>query len=211
MDMSMYDLLKSRKRCLPESRVKNYLYQILKGVDHLHQHGLFHRDIKPENILLKVQSELVKLADLGSVKGIYCRPPHTEYISTRWYRSPECLLTTGYYGSKMDIWATGCVFYELLTYLTDHRHHIHQLNVQNVYNSPQPGTSREIPEPGTLRQIPEPITSRQSPQPSTSRRSPQHSTSTQLPSTNSLEPLNETGTYVSAVYKRRNRKSEQGN
>ncbi|KAJ9591196.1 hypothetical protein L9F63_002267 [Diploptera punctata] len=115
MDMSMYDLLKTRKRCLPESRVKNYLYQILRGIDHLHQHGLFHRDIKPENILLKVQTELVKLADLGSVRGIFCRPPYTEYISTRWYRSPECLLTNGYYGPKMDIWATGCVFFELLT------------------------------------------------------------------------------------------------
>ncbi|XP_046595366.1 glycogen synthase kinase-3-like [Neodiprion lecontei] len=114
MDMSLYDLMKARKgRALTEDRVKIYLYQLLKGLEHLHKHGIFHRDIKPENILLK--GDVVKLADLGSIRGIYSRPPYTEYISTRWYRSPECLLTTGFYGPKMDVWATGCVFYELLT------------------------------------------------------------------------------------------------
>ncbi|XP_044762258.1 MAPK/MAK/MRK overlapping kinase-like isoform X2 [Coccinella septempunctata] len=117
MDMSMYDLLKNRTRRLPETRVKFFLYQILKGLTHLHNHGLFHRDVKPENILIKMTTsgELIKLADLGSVRGIYSEPPYTEYISTRWYRSPECLLTVGNYGPKMDVWATGCVFYEMLT------------------------------------------------------------------------------------------------
>lgn len=61
------------------------------------------------------QVEIIKLGDLGSIRGIYSKPPYTEYISTRWYRSPECLLTTGYYGPKMDIWAVGCVYYEMLT------------------------------------------------------------------------------------------------
>ncbi|XP_075227406.1 MAPK/MAK/MRK overlapping kinase-like [Lycorma delicatula] len=113
MDMSIYDMIKTRKRPVPEAKVKNYLYQILKGIAHLHNHGVFHRDIKPENILIK--GETIKIADLGSVRGIYSRKPYTEYISTRWYRSPECLLTSGYYGPKMDVWAAGCVFYELLT------------------------------------------------------------------------------------------------
>ncbi|KAF5301010.1 hypothetical protein FQR65_LT08993 [Abscondita terminalis] len=121
MDMSMYDFMKVRKRRLPEVKVRYYLYQILKGLNHLHTNGFFHRDIKPENILMKVhssgsnhQNEIVKLADFGSIRGTFSKPPYTEYISTRWYRSPECLLTVGYYGSKMDVWAAGCVFYELL-------------------------------------------------------------------------------------------------
>jgi len=58
---------------------------------------------------------VVKLADFGSCRGIYSKPPFTEYISTRWYRAPECLMTDGYYGYKMDIWGAGCVFFEILT------------------------------------------------------------------------------------------------
>ncbi|KAK1893960.1 MAPK/MAK/MRK overlapping kinase [Dissostichus eleginoides] len=48
-------------------------------------------------------------------KCVYSKPPHTEYISTRWYRAPECLLTDGYYGLKMDMWSAGCVFYEIMS------------------------------------------------------------------------------------------------
>ncbi|XP_046388667.1 MAPK/MAK/MRK overlapping kinase-like isoform X2 [Ischnura elegans] len=112
-DMSLYDLLKNRKRGLQENQVRGYTYQMLRGLEFIHNSGIFHRDIKPENILLK--GNVVKIADLGSVRAIHSSPPYTEYVSTRWYRSPECLLTTGFYGPKMDVWAVGCVFYELLT------------------------------------------------------------------------------------------------
>lgn len=126
-------------RCVSENKAKYILYEILKGLDHLHKSGLFHRDVKPENVLMKLptfrnsvfymkslstfswcclfQKEVVKLADLGSIRGIYSKPPYTEYISTRWYRPPECLLTVGHYGPKMDIWAAGCVFYEVVTWV----------------------------------------------------------------------------------------------
>lgn len=63
----------------------------------------------------------VKLADFGCCKGVFAEAPHTEYISTRWYRPPECLLTDGYYDSKVgareqiDIWGVGCVLYEIIT------------------------------------------------------------------------------------------------
>jgi len=78
----------------------------------MHKKGIFHRDIKPENILLL--GEHIKLADFGSCKGIFSEHPYTEYISTRWYRAPECLLTDGYYSSKMDLWGVGCVMFEVI-------------------------------------------------------------------------------------------------
>jgi serine/threonine protein kinase len=57
----------------------------------------------------------VQLADFGSCRGIYSKQPYTEYISTRWYRAPECLLTDGYYTYKMDMWGVGCVFFEIVS------------------------------------------------------------------------------------------------
>jgi renal tumor antigen len=69
------------------------------------------RDIKPENIL--ITDDQLKVADFGSCRGIYSKMPYTEYISTRWYRAPESLLTDGYYNHKMDTWGVGCVFFEI--------------------------------------------------------------------------------------------------
>jgi renal tumor antigen len=113
MDQNLYEAIKGRPNYLPEQRVKHYMYQLLKSIEHMHRNGIFHRDIKPENILLT--GETVKLADLGSCRGLYQDQPLTEYISTRWYRAPECLLTDGYYSYKMDIWGIGCVMYEILS------------------------------------------------------------------------------------------------
>ncbi len=64
-----------------------------------HNKNSFKLFLKRENILLV--GEHIKLADFGSCKGIYSELPYTEYISTRWYRSPECLLTDGFYNSKV--------------------------------------------------------------------------------------------------------------
>ena len=111
--MNLYEAIKDRKKYLPEKKAKSWIFQTLKALEFMHRNGIFHRDIKPENILLR--NNQVKLADLGSCKGMYSKPPFTEYISTRWYRSPECLLTDGYYNYKMDIWGLGCVFFEILT------------------------------------------------------------------------------------------------
>ena len=113
MEMNLYEAIKDRKKYLSERKTKMWIYQTLKALEFMHRNGIFHRDIKPENILLR--GDQVKLADLGSCKGIYSKPPFTEYISTRWYRSPECLLTDGFYNYKMDIWGLGCVFFEILT------------------------------------------------------------------------------------------------
>lgn len=108
------------------------MLQLLKAAEHMHKYeikktchkkiilrlltqrfGYFHRDIKPENILVK--DNLLKLADFGSVRRINTKHPYTEYISTRWYRAPECLLTDGYYSYPMDLWSIGCVMFEIIT------------------------------------------------------------------------------------------------
>ena len=92
------------------------MWQLIKSLDHMHKKGIFHRDVKPENILIDSSADTgkgLKLADFGSCRGIYSKQPYTEYISTRWYRAPECMLTNGYYGPEMDMWGAGCVMFEI--------------------------------------------------------------------------------------------------
>eukprot|EP00924_Labyrinthula_sp_SR-Ha-C_P006706 snap_masked-scaffold_29-processed-gene-2.40-mRNA-1 protein AED:0.09 eAED:0.09 QI:0/0/0/1/1/1/4/0/401 len=112
MHHNLYEFISSQKKPIKEKEAKNLLLQLFKGVKHMHHNGFFHRDLKPENILLR--GTLLKLADLGSCQTSEKKQPFTEYISTRWYRAPECLLTDGYYSKYMDIWGCGCVMFELL-------------------------------------------------------------------------------------------------
>lgn len=69
--MNLYDAIKGRRHYLPETRIKYYMFQLLKAIDHMHRNGIFHRDIKPENILLL--DDQIKLADFGSCRGIYSK------------------------------------------------------------------------------------------------------------------------------------------
>ena len=135
--MNLFESITGRKKYLKEKKIKLYAYQLLKALQYMHKSGIFHRDIKPENILLK--DEHLVLADLGSCKGIYSKPPFTEYVSTRWYRAPECIMTNGYYNYKMDIWGVGCVLFEITTLfpLFPGDNELDQMQkIQNVLGSP---------------------------------------------------------------------------
>jgi renal tumor antigen len=85
----------------------------------------------------------LKLVDFGSTRGLLVNAPYTEYVSTRWYRAPECILTSGSYGPEVDEWAIGCMLYELLTTrpLFPGKHEIDQIGrIHNVLGTP----SRDI-------------------------------------------------------------------
>ena len=44
----------------------------------------------------------------------YLPPELTEYVVTRWYRAPELLCDSCYYGKTVDMWSLGCIFAEML-------------------------------------------------------------------------------------------------
>ena len=91
MEKNMYELLSKNVVKPTEDDVRRMAYDSLQGIASCHKSGYFHRDLKPENLLIN-QENVVKLADFGLAKEIRSRPPHTEYVSTRWYRAPELLL-----------------------------------------------------------------------------------------------------------------------
>jgi|TARA_B110000305_G_C19089220_1_gene469967 cyclin-dependent kinase-like len=76
--------------------------------------NVVHRDIKPENLLID-PSDNLKLCDFGFARNIPQQrqnPQMTDYVATRWYRSPELLLSDRY-SKEVDIWAIGCIMGEL--------------------------------------------------------------------------------------------------
>ena len=112
MEKDLLNLMKSYEpNRLPESKIKDIIYQTLLGLSYMHKYGFFHRDLKPENLLLV--GDKIKIADFGLAREIRSIPPYTEYVSTRYYRAPECILKSTNYNSPIDIWALGCVMAEM--------------------------------------------------------------------------------------------------
>ncbi|KAJ7345319.1 hypothetical protein JRQ81_001269 [Phrynocephalus forsythii] len=100
---------------VPEHLVKSIMWQTLQAVNFCHKHNCIHRDVKPENILI-TKHFVIKLCDFGFAR-ILTGPSdyYTDYVATRWYRSPELLVGDTQYGPPVDVWAIGCVFAELLS------------------------------------------------------------------------------------------------
>lgn len=112
METDLYELMKKRSpQKLSETEIRDITYQILLGLYHMHKYGFFHRDMKPENLLLT--GKKIKIADFGLAREIRSIPPYTEYVSTRYYRAPECILRSTNYNSPIDIWALGCIIAEM--------------------------------------------------------------------------------------------------
>lgn len=60
---------------------------------------------------------MVKIADLGATKVLDLseKRMNTPYVVSRYYRSPELILGSHFYDFSIDVWATGCILFELIT------------------------------------------------------------------------------------------------
>jgi serine/threonine protein kinase len=82
-----------------------------RGLKYVHSAGVIHRDLKPSNILVNENCDL-KICDFGLAR--IQDPQMTGYVSTRYYRAPEIMLTWQKYDIEVDIWSAGCIFAEML-------------------------------------------------------------------------------------------------
>jgi serine/threonine protein kinase len=119
-DCNLFEFIekhRKQKMFISEAKIRNIVYQITCGIKYLHSFNIMHRDLKPENILMKLNNNLIKLADFGTAKEVpqYKDNSLTDYVCTRWYRAPECTLKSNNYDEKIDIWAIGCIMAELYT------------------------------------------------------------------------------------------------
>ncbi|CAM6061898.1 unnamed protein product [Sphagnum tenellum] len=91
--------------CAPHI-IKSFMYQLCKGVAHLHSHGVLHSDLKPENLLVDREKGLLKIADLGLGRAFTVPlKSYTHEILTLCYRAPEVLLGSTHYATPLDIWS----------------------------------------------------------------------------------------------------------
>lgn len=112
---NLYEKINQQKGVLFKQEVVVwYLYQIAAAVAHIHKAGVLHRDIKTLNIFL-TKTNLIKLGDYGLAKKLDSEYAMAETcVGTPYYMSPE-LCQGVKYNFKSDIWAMGCVLFELLT------------------------------------------------------------------------------------------------
>uniref|UniRef100_A0A674N432 Serine/threonine-protein kinase Nek8 n=1 Tax=Takifugu rubripes TaxID=31033 RepID=A0A674N432_TAKRU len=104
-----------QKRCnslLDEDTILHFFVQILLALYHVHNKFILHRDLKTQNILLDKHQMIVKIGDFGISKILVSKSKAYTVVGTPCYISPE-LCEGKPYNQKSDIWALGCVLYEL--------------------------------------------------------------------------------------------------
>lgn len=117
---------------LDPSLTAHVLHNVIRAVHEAHRAGICHRDLKPSNIMTSHDYAMssIKLTDFGIAKlaeneiaaemAEFDREPETLTTSSTLlgaipYMAPECWSNWTDAGKPMDIWAIGCIAYQLAT------------------------------------------------------------------------------------------------
>jgi serine/threonine-protein kinase len=109
------NLIQRRGRLSWEETI-DYGLQICSALDHAHSHGIIHRDLKPSNLLLTKNNQ-IKLGDFGLARDVDASALTAtgRTMGTYAYMAPEQIRGNPPISHKTDLYALGCVFYEMLT------------------------------------------------------------------------------------------------
>jgi serine/threonine protein kinase len=114
---------------LPIDKALEYARQVAEALEAAHQKGIIHRDLKPANVKVTPEGR-VKVLDFGVAKAVWGTVPGKDlsqvetvaqlesvaghFVGTPPYMSPEQALGNEV-DRRTDVWAFGCLLYELLT------------------------------------------------------------------------------------------------
>ncbi|XP_034517279.1 serine/threonine-protein kinase Nek1 isoform X4 [Ailuropoda melanoleuca] len=97
-----------------EDQILDWFVQICLALKHVHDRKILHRDIKSQNIFL-TKDGTIQLGDFGIARVLNSTVELARTcIGTPYYLSPE-ICENKPYNNKSDIWALGCVLYEMCT------------------------------------------------------------------------------------------------
>ncbi|XP_056345448.1 serine/threonine-protein kinase Nek1 isoform X3 [Oenanthe melanoleuca] len=97
-----------------EDQILDWFVQICLALKHIHDRKILHRDIKSQNIFL-TKDGTIQLGDFGIARVLNSTAELARTcIGTPYYLSPE-ICQNKPYNNKSDIWALGCVLYEMCT------------------------------------------------------------------------------------------------
>lgn len=105
-----------------ETCTRFYTAEIVVALEYLHYKGIIHRDLKPENILLNEDMH-IRITDFGTAKVLSSDSKQARansFVGTAQYVSPE-LLTERSACKSSDLWALGCIIYQLVAGLPPFR------------------------------------------------------------------------------------------
>lgn len=104
----------ARRNLFSESKILHWFVQMALGLHYMHTNKVLHRDLKTQNVFLLGNGRLV-LGDLGISKVLDGTMDFAQTcIGTPYYMSPE-IFKNKPYSYKSDVWALGCVLYEMTT------------------------------------------------------------------------------------------------
>ncbi|HSY82901.1 MAG TPA: protein kinase [Gemmatimonadaceae bacterium] len=111
---------RSENQRLDVTRAIQIAREVADALQAAHELGIVHRDLKPDNIML-TQQDRVKVVDFGIAKAMETAGPGQHgvtrtgfVVGTPRYMSPEQLAGTNV-DARSDIYALGCVLYEMVT------------------------------------------------------------------------------------------------
>uniref|UniRef100_Q3UGM2-2 Isoform 2 of Serine/threonine-protein kinase Nek10 n=1 Tax=Mus musculus TaxID=10090 RepID=Q3UGM2-2 len=109
-----FNSLKEKHHHFSEERLWKIFIQLCLALRYLHKEKrIVHRDLTPNNIMLG-DKDKVTVTDFGLAKQKQESSKLTSMVGTILYSCPEVLKSEPY-GEKADVWAAGCILYQMAT------------------------------------------------------------------------------------------------